>query len=332
MPLPSAGDIAQWLLDELGELEKAPSGLRVRPADLRRPYSKIYQAQLPGFDTAVAIKVCIDLATQSPSWQAAREQYVALCRLQAAATRNGSYRSLKPYPLLQQHGCVVTEWVTSDTLETRLTRWVNSSHNMVRDVQATGQWLRYFHDDGCVGNGFLETDLMISQIEAAAARSSHSHHRFEEIQQGIELLKRTAGAAGLIKLPVSWVHGDFKTSNVLFTGTEPVAIDLDLSRESVIIHDLAQFLFELKLLALEPRGLRLMASRKAVVDGFLRGYFGAANRIPPLPLCWTLLQIALRIWLARKNLNYQNIRIRFLCWRIQRIIPQLILDLSTAAG
>src|SRR5207244_8609692 len=177
-----------------------------------------------------------------------------------------------------------------------------SSAKMIEDAAAAGRWLKAFHDSGVTGYGALDLQDMLLYLAEKVDRANSRFKELPVVTNACAALSRTAGAgAAGGEFPVTWLHGDFKAANVLFVGEQeqPVGIDLQLGPGEIGLHDIVNFIVNLDLVSLEPRSLRLLQCREAVVREFVAGYFGSSQRVPAFTLLWMRLHLTVMMWAAR---------------------------------
>ena len=114
--------------------------------------------------------------------------------------------------------------------------------------------------------------------------------------QAAAVLEETRSAAESRPVDRSWLHGDCKTDNFMFDAGKTYAIDIGLSHENAVEHDLAQFLNQLDMLLARPRFLRLAFGRKALHEAFWRGYRATGPEVSEPCLRWLRLFGLFALW------------------------------------
>jgi len=134
------------------------------------------------------------------------------------------------------------------------------------------------------------------------------------------------GRIGEIDVPVSWVHGDFKTDNIMTSVDRAVGIDTGANFENVILLDLSHFLNQLELSLFDPRSIRMLSKRQTLVDRFKGGY-GGFTESEEMCLTWFRLLAAIRLW-AEHQCQEKSILHRYDNLRYRYLVRSLIRDLQ----
>lgn len=171
---------------------------------------------------------------------------------------------------------------------------------------------------------------MLAKLSDLAATAAAGFRQRPLVRNAFALLAESADKAACREFQSGWLHGDFKSGNILFDmEPRPIGIDIQLTAENDIgLHDVTNFLVDLDLLALEPRSLRLPRERMSVAKAFTAGYFGAAEQSPSLTLLWMQLHLTLTIWAGRENAPKRDLRSRFLRIRLRMIAKRLVAELA----
>ena len=97
-------------------------------------------------------------------------------------------------------------------------------------------------------------------------------------------------------LEQSWLHGDFKTDNLLTCSNGIVGIDVHARYENAVIYDLAAFANHLELTLHHPLALRLLPWRDGLINAFFDA-FDRGNRLDcHLPYRWIALYKMIDSW------------------------------------
>jgi hypothetical protein len=148
--------------------------------------------------------------------------------------------------------------------------------------KVAGEWLKLFHRLGNRPETSNDLPEKIPYFRDKVASLSCCPHAITDC---LHKLDATAERAGRIRLPVSWVFGDFKSDNLLVNGKHAIAIDVQLLHTNAVIYNLAQFLVHLDLLRWTPRGILKRPVLEATAKGFLSAYLPNTNDWH-LPIVW----------------------------------------------
>jgi aminoglycoside phosphotransferase (APT) family kinase protein len=251
-----------------------------------RNNSRIHRARS---ETRIAaIKECFNHATGSPDCVAAEREYAALSIL-STRTSGAGLPPLAPLPLTlcREHAAYAMGWVAGRT-STELV--LQSSTDLKRAAklgESAALWLRRFH----------ATNSLPPRKNDFGDRLHHVD-TFSRLGRGsLPLLRRTAAIladraadASAQLLPASWLHGDFKSDNLLIDEDAVTGLDVQLAFENTVAYDLAPFLNHLSLLRWSPRGFLRRRKLERMAAAFLEAYSPEATQ-------WTLSILWLRAYL-----------------------------------
>ena len=135
-----------------------------------RDNSKVFYAVI---DTAkrleAAVKLCLVPQTQIPDESSAREQYVALERVNSAlANGNPRYRVPTPLYLAADLAVFVMSWVEGESLTNKL-RQSATFNDGTRWFEGIGAWLGNFHKAGPIRRQLIDLDERLKVIEDLCA-------------------------------------------------------------------------------------------------------------------------------------------------------------------
>jgi len=309
------------LLRHLGAADS--QGIVVRGPVRSGRYSDIYCARLPGMNTELAVKCLIEPTTGEPDRATAQRQFEALERVHHAMPANGHFRVPRPYLAVPSDGIVVVEWISGRSmtdlfLSTGLT--LVEARALMR--RAAG-WLRCFSDSGMIA----AQPLNVADKLNALASMETLLGRSKTAQEAFATLRAYAERAGTLALTRSWLHGDFKTDNLLIDANHTVGIDLHARHENAVTHDLAAFLNHWELTLCHPRAWRWRPWRAELARVFLDTFDPSYLDAKRLPYRWTALHVMLGNWCEftkRERRTLQHVYLR-MCFRsvVKRMTGQL---------
>jgi serine/threonine protein kinase len=238
------------LLRHLGAAEL--QGIVVRGPVRSGRYSDIYRARVPGMDTELAVKCLVDPATGEPDRATAQRQFEAFDRVHHAMPANARFRVPRPYLAVPNDGLVVVEWISGRSMtEMFLSRDLTLAQARAL-MRRAAQWLRCFSDSGMAPAQSLDIAEKLDAIPSMEALLG----RHRSAQEAFAALRLHAERAGALALTTSWLHGDFKTDNLLVDADDTVGIDLHVRHQNAVTHDLAAFLNHWELTICHPRAWR----------------------------------------------------------------------------
>lgn len=232
-----------------------------------RENSRIYRCDSETGE--VAVKVCLDRILGGVDIPGARLEYESLHRLLAATNAAGE-RRLAPQPLalFEEQGIVAMTWeygfaMTEMLLSPSTSRQQGRSFGM-----AAGDWLHSFQRLRPIGVRVSDFAGKLQDIEAGIRREGLAGDRL--FAHALDLLHGKRAAAESVPLPVSWIHGDFKSDNVMLgQNMRALSLDVQFQHENTVIHNIAPFLVHLDLLRWSPRGLLNWWVLTHAAEGFL---------------------------------------------------------------
>lgn len=149
-----------------------------------------------------------------------------------------------------------------------------------------------------------------------------------DYHQSIKLLRESSSLVANSLIPRSWVHGDFNPSNILVCEERIVGIDVDIRYDNVVVLDMAHFLNHTCAASWHPRGLTLSTRITDLCEAFVEGYGDNRLELNYLPLLWTRLHNALRLWARSAAPSGTSLKNRYLSYRFDRMAQQLAKDIG----
>lgn len=290
-----------------------------------RDNSKVFYAVI---DTAkrleAAVKLCLVPQTQIPDESSAREQYVALERVNSAlANGNPRYRVPTPLYLAADLAVFVMSWVEGESLTNKL-RQSATFNDGTRWFEGIGAWLGNFHKAGPIRRQLIDLDERLKVIEDLCASPLPS----ESFKRALTILQKAAPTLKGIEVEVSWLHGDCKTDNFFLSGQNIYGIDISLSYENPVEYDLAQFLNNLSLQLTGPKYLYLQGIQSNLEEAFWRGYRDTGPSVSLAYLNWLRLSFSLSFWHTMLRNRKWSIRTWILNRMFTRLADRLTVKIS----
>ena len=214
-------------------------------------------------------------------------------RTHAAMIGSSAFSVPEPYFLYEQRGLVAMEWIPGKDMTTRLLSGCTLSE-AEQMMHRAAEWLHCFHVAGRLPPGRLDVEDKVEQVNGELGHSPLA--RDPVFSRALQCMRETAADAGTVVLDRSWIHGDFKTDNLIVTGERTIGLDIHTRMENVVFYDIAPFLNYLDLKLLHPRAWRLWRSRTRLVEAFLIRYGINGSDAAMLSLCWVRLFSLLSVW------------------------------------
>jgi len=270
-------------------------------------YSTVYRARVPGIGTPLAVKVVIDPVSGMADSAAAATQHAALERVHRAMPADPKLRVPRPYLVDRPEGTLVLEWVGGAPMTELLLSLRTSPAAGLALMTCAGRWLRRFASAHPLPRGHLDVDEKLSalvELERSGLGASRG------VAGAIATLRRHAGLAAALELERSWLHGDFKTDNLLVDGDSLVAIDVHARHENVAAYDVAAFLNHLDLTLCHPRAWRWRPWRRRLAREFLLAFDPGLLAHARVAYAWTALYLMvsnLREFTGRRRPSLQHV-------------------------
>jgi tRNA A-37 threonylcarbamoyl transferase component Bud32 len=258
----------------------------------------------------------------------ARTQYDAFARVHRAMTGDSRYRTPKPYFVAEHEGIVVVEWITGRSM-TDLLLSSRTSLAEARDLmQRSGRWLKQFSASHPLAPGRLNVEDKLNGL-LSIEESPLSSRRVA--REAFSALRLHAERAASFQLERSWLHGDFKTDNLLVTADSIVGIDMHVQYENQVTHDLAAFINHWELALYHPRAWRWWPWRteltRIFLESFDRDYIGTKR----FPYLWTALHVMLGNWCEFSERRQQSIRHVYVERSFRSVVRRMTRQLHEAA-
>jgi len=288
--------------------------------------SKIYYVGSSRLPYPCALKFCVHSRTTLPDLDAAKQQYSTLEKVIRALPSNSRYRVPRPYLLMESEGALLTEWINGKNLSNMLFIFVRGTHRAEDLMRQSAAWLRNFHESRRLQPGSLDTNAKLAVIENL---SKQYMVKDELLSAGHSCLTALADSASDVELPRSWLHGDFKSDNIIVSNDHVYGIDVQARYENVVVYDHASFLnhIELSLNCLRYPLLSLYQQR--LYRAFLDQYIGSTRTDIELPLLWVRLYLLLSGRATVHKTMHHSIRGRYLESLYRRATVKVMSKLNT---
>lgn len=322
----SAHAVQGWLQEtcerEVGAL-RGPCVVKGPCAE--RDNSRLYYAQCAAFPTPLAVKLCLVPHTTQADALSTQSQFDAMSRVFCAMGESEDFSVPRPYLLQADRGLLAMEWIDGKCM-TDLVFSLQCTRARAEMLMArAGHWLRRFHTCHALAPSSLVLDDKLDFVSELARSEIAADGVF---YKALATLRQTAPTVARVMLNGSWIHGDFKTDNVMVCDGRTIGIDIHLRNEGAVIHDLAPFLNYVELRLFHPDGWRLFRARAALEQAFLRSYCDDTGDAMAVPLAWLRLYMILAAWCTAHAHGGSRMKLALLdyCHRLvaARLIRRLI--------
>ncbi len=266
--------------------------------------SRIYYVKHPAFPVPVALKLCLKPYTETPDTAEAKQQFTALQRVHEKMTLDTGFTVPRPFYASTEEGIVILEWIEGKNMTQLLGELSRTGASKIDLTCRAGAWLRHFHEAHRLPPASMDAEEKLSSLQTEQQQHPITHRQF---RSALELLAQLAVSLEDLRLRRSWIHGDFKSDNLIMAGPRTIGIDIYIQHENACIHDLASFLNRLELHCYHPRNWHLLRQRRLLCRTFLESY---ADGVPPteeaLPLLWLRIYSMLCLWMRVKKRKAQG--------------------------
>jgi hypothetical protein len=292
-------------------------------------YSRIYRAQVPGLPTPLAVKCLLDPATGGPDHSSARDQFDVLDRVhRAMATTDRAFRVPMPYLLDEGGGIVAAEWVDGRPMtDLFLSRDLTLAQGTDLFRRAAA-WIRRFFALRPLPPAPLDIGRMLDDISAIARTPVGT---YSSARAAFAALRKHAEVVGTYPVERSWLHGDFKSDNLLVDDGALVGIDVHARHENAVLHDVASFVDHWELTLCDPRAWRWRPHRAALIGAFLDAFDPALRTDRRLPFQWVALYGMLGIWEEFTRRRQRTLRHVYLAACFRQQVRRMMRELAEAA-
>ncbi len=155
--------------------------------------------------------------------------------------------------------------------------------------------------------------------------------RYRFARAAFAALRQHAVAAGSLAVERSWLHGDFKSDNLLVGEATTIGIDMYARHESSVAHDLASFVNHWELTLCDPRAWRRWSHRELFARTFLDEFDPTYRKERRLSYAWIALFGMLGLWDEFTRRRQRTLRHAYLAACFRRIIRRMTRELAEAA-
>ncbi|MBK20158.1 MAG: hypothetical protein CMM52_15100 [Rhodospirillaceae bacterium] len=292
--------------------------------------SIVYRGDGECFPFSVAIKRCLDLPQIGlDASEDCALQFNALNSVYQALPPNTKYAVPRPVGLLEEHALLVAEWIDGNSLTKMLRQPTVGTNTVLQGVEKAGEWLKAFHDAHRVPETTLDTVWALGLLGAALEETPDEFLHRHDVKSPVAFLHETVSGVKKISTPHSWVHGDYKSDNLMIVGERIYGLDAGANFENTVLLDVGYFLNHLALGIFDPRSWHLFLMHEHLAAVFIRGYGGLSIDVRR-SLLWFRLLAALRLWAERQDTN-SSIHSLYENFIFSRLVAKLKNDLSVAS-
>jgi serine/threonine protein kinase len=275
----------------------------------QRANSRLYRIDNSHLPFSLAAKFCLLPGRAQADAATAVEQFNALEQVNQRLC-HPVFNVIQPVLTKPELGLLLMEWIEAPSL-TSYFRCSISRQQQLNGLKSAGNWLAHFHQSGPLASGNF--DWQHKQKEARQLQSQALANAI--FHRAANLLVKTSTHLQTVTVQRSWLHGDFKTDNILIQPQRVVGIDIALRNLNAIEYDIAQFLNQLALLWHAPqRGWHILPA-KEFSETFLKAYQSIQPQVNPFLIAWLRLFLVLSLWQLHCDASPQSIK-RFVLHRL----------------
>jgi tRNA A-37 threonylcarbamoyl transferase component Bud32 len=289
--------------------------------------SRVFKVACPQLPSVCALKFCLVARTLEPDSASARHQFTTLKKIARATPAGNHLRVPAPVFLIEDQGVLLTEWVSGKNLSDIFFSIGCSRRRADHLIKQAAAWLYYFHAANRRSPGTLDTANKLGIIA-----------RHETVKDPIFaychlLLRQLAEASGAMVLPRSWVHGDFKADNLIFSRKRVFGLDIHAKHKHVVINDIAEFLNQIELDLTPWRCPQLYSYKTSLFQTFITRYCGniraASLRQMELALTWFRAYKLLHRWNIVCSRRYDPLRSYLFARQYRSAVAAITRDLES---
>jgi len=288
----------------------------------------VYRVDSPALPAAAALKLCWNWDTRRADEAGARREFEALQKVHGAMGNEGRFGVPVPYLLLQDEAGYLAQCIDGTTVDRYLLLPSETRAARVEVIRDAAAWLRRFHDAKSGSTGRVDTEDQLLDLEHVLTRSLG--RRDAAVIDAMDVLRRTSDRIGMLAVPTSWAHGDFKPANVMMAGERRVGIDVAGDLVNVVAFDLAYFLNALALAPMPWSGRHLRADFECFEAAFLESYGIEPESEIDAVIAWLRMSLLLSGWAKRDGLAaglWRRLRardLRRICARLSQKVARAV--------
>ncbi len=247
-------------------------------------------------------------------------QFRALERCQSAQQNSARLRAPTPYAFLKDEKAILMDWLAAPNLHSRLWQLWFSRSKRLDLVEASGAWLRAFHDLSCISYESFEGNKLLAKLnsrtknnqDAAAALQTNKNWAtaFESFEKKASEISSQS--------PHALLHGDFTPSNVLADERGIIGIDMWGARHAPVFEDAARILTYLAINSPFSLSSVPLHSDGPLVSAFARGYGTDVLDTRSPAWIFTLLYQQLRRGLVYQQSLLKKRRVSVAHWQMKQ--------------
>lgn len=305
-------DLVERVESLVSQLRGGPVRCRLEGPAYRGDYSRVFRGECEAIGS-LAVKLCTTGPDGAPDAETAQRQFNTFERV-ASAMGDGLLRVPRPYAVDPPSGLLLVEWVEGASMTANLCSSRCSVDQARSMASQAARWLRHFHDSHQLPPRPLDVE---HKLQGVAEFESSPLSSESLVRQALAQLRAKATAAAEHPLACSWLHGDFKTDNLVLTDRTVVGIDVHGRYENVAVYDIAPFLNHLELLAWRPAAWRWTLHVRRLQQAFLAAYFGS-EAVPSLALWWVRIYLLIAVWdmmTRRQGIGRHKARLVHYCFK-----------------
>jgi len=241
----------------------------------------------------------------------------------------GDARYAVPCPLLffPDSAAYLVEWISGQSASAGLFMGSAVISDLEYLVTESARWLYRFHQGNQAGVGRLDVHRKLS---ALAHVTRHRDRRTRLFGRIFDRLVYYADAAERPELRRSWLHGDFKSDNIIINTKRIVGIDIQAQTENFVVYDIASYINHIDLNARYLKYKTLKKNKSELYERFLAAYFSESSTTGSmmLPVSWARTYMLLVGWCRARQMKHGALRTAFLQRQFRSSIDNALRELE----
>jgi hypothetical protein len=292
--------------------------------------SRIYRVSSLDLPFDGALKFCLKSRTADPDKEGAQQQFSTLKKVSDAMTADTRYAAPYPIRFFPDDAAYLVEWVSGQNASAGLFKVDALKPDLENIMTESARWLYCFHQGNQTGAGKLDVHRKLTALEQIARHRDSGNRLFARV---FDRLVSYAGAASLPELRRSWLHGDFKSDNVIMNAERIVGIDIQAKTENFVVYDIASFINHIDLNTKYLKHRTLRKNKFDLYEKFLTAYyFSRPSGNVMLSVFWARAYMLLMGWCRARQARQGALRTAFLQRQFSSSIDNALRELAWYAG
>lgn len=287
--------------------------------------SRIYKVRSLDLPFDGALKFCLKSRTANPDKEGAQQQFSTLKKVSDAMSGEARYSVPHPVLFFPDDAAYLVEWVLGRNASAGLFDAASQVSDLEYIISESARWLYCFHQCNQSGVGRLDVHRKLTVLEQVARRRDSELRLFA---CAFDRLVYYADAASLPELRRSWLHGDFKSDNIIINTERIVGIDIQAQTKNFVVYDIASFINHIDLNAGYLKHRTLRKNKTDLYENFITAYFSRPSSNLILSVVWARAYMLLIGWCRARQAKHSALRTAILQWQFRTSISNSLRELE----